>query len=80
MASFITGVGLLLMGAELLHNKFKFKYTCNRGFKWNRYAVAKAYDERGANVFGVDINKIKNSKKLFNRFSFLNVKFKIIIK
>ena len=36
------------------------------------YAVAKAYDERGANVFGVDINKIKNSKKLSGKYNFFN--------
>ena len=59
------------MGAELLHNKFKDLNLVVTGVSSGiGYAVAKEYDSRGANVFGVDINKVKNSKKLSSRFSF----------
>jgi len=61
------------MGGELLHKKFKDLNILVTGVSSGiGYAVAKAYDERGANVFGVDINKIKNSKKLSGKFNFFN--------
>jgi len=61
------------MEAELLHNKFKDLNLLVTGVSSGiGYAVAKAYDERGANVFGLDINKIKNSKQLSGRFTFFS--------
>ena len=61
------------MEEELQHNKFKNLNILVTGVSSGiGYAVAKAYDERGANVFGVDINDIKNSKKLSGKFNFFN--------
>ena len=49
------------MGVELLHKNFQDLNILVTGVSSGiGYAVAKAYDERGANVFGVDINKISH--------------------
>ena len=61
------------MEEELQHNKFKNLNVFITGVSSGiGYAVAKAYDERGAKVFGVDIIQIKASKYLSKKFEFFN--------
>ena len=59
------------MEVELLPNKFKDLNVFITGAASGiGYAVTKAYDDRGANVFGIDINKYKNFQLLSSRFTF----------
>ena len=61
------------MGVELQHNSFKNLNVFITGVSSGiGYAVAKAYDSRGAKVFGVDINKLKVSNTFSNKFQFFN--------
>ena len=57
------------MGVELQRNSFKNLNVFITGVSSGiGYAVAKAYDSRGANVFGVDINKVKMLNNFSNKF------------
>ena len=59
------------MGVELLHKEFKNLNVFITGVSSGiGYAVTKAYDLRGANVFGIDINKMQDHKLLSKRFTF----------
>ena len=61
------------MGVELQRNSFKNLNVFITGVSSGiGYAVAKAYDSRGANVFGVDINKVKMLNNFSNKFKFFD--------